>query len=205
MIAPMGGDLGVGVERKALHAGTAGTGKRGRLALGAKARANAPDLLASSLAKGDALLHRGRHGAGQLGGGIDQRIIAGRHRGIAARFQVSQVAQCTDDAPTDVLDHGHNIDISGRLDLDEARFEAGLGAIQIDSLKEDEVEMEIEIDGAAKALDKGHRSRLDFGPLDTSCDRLVHVILTDRGANNRMDRGGEVSSLDEDLRFPPRL
>jgi hypothetical protein len=39
LIAPMGGDLGVGVERKALHAGTAGTGKHGRLALSTKARA----------------------------------------------------------------------------------------------------------------------------------------------------------------------
>jgi hypothetical protein len=73
LVAPMGGDLGVGVERKALHAGTAGTSKRKRLALGAKARTHAPNLLASSLAKGDALLHRGHHGAGQLGGVIDQR------------------------------------------------------------------------------------------------------------------------------------
>ena len=64
---------------------------------------------------------------------------------------VSQVAQCTDDAPTDLLDHGRNIGIGGRLDLDEARLEAGLGAIQRDTLKKDEVEMEIEIDGAAKS------------------------------------------------------
>src|SRR5215468_9689284 len=73
-----------------------------------------------------------------------------------------------DAAPTDFLDHGRNIGISGRLDLDEAQREAGLGAIQIDSLKEDEVEMEIEIEGTAETLDKGHRSRLDVGPLDTS-------------------------------------
>jgi hypothetical protein len=39
LIAPMGGDLGVGVERKTWHAGTAGIGKRGRLILGAKAHA----------------------------------------------------------------------------------------------------------------------------------------------------------------------
>ena len=68
LVAPMGRDLGVGVQGKALHAGTAGTGQRGRLTLVAKAGANAPDLLASPLAKGDALLHRGRHGAGEFGG-----------------------------------------------------------------------------------------------------------------------------------------
>jgi hypothetical protein len=102
------------------------------------------------------------------------------------------VAQFADDAPTDVLDHGRNIGIGGRLDLDEARLEAGLGAIQIDSLKEDEVEMEVEIDGAAKALDKGDRSRLDLLPWDTACDRLAHVILADRGANNRMDHRRQV-------------
>jgi hypothetical protein len=32
---------------------------------------------------------------------------------------------------------------------------------------------------AAKVLEKHDRSRLDFGPLETSCDRLVHVILTE--------------------------
>jgi hypothetical protein len=47
--------------------------------------------------------------------------------------------------------------------------------------------MAIEIDGAAKTLDKGDRSRLDLGPRDTAYDRLAHVILADRGANNRMD------------------
>jgi hypothetical protein len=52
--------------------------------------------------------------------------------------------------------------------------------------------MHIQINSAAKALDKCDQSRLDFGPLETSFDRLVHVILTNRGANDRMDRGGEV-------------
>jgi hypothetical protein len=47
LIPPMGGELGGGVPRKAMDAGTAGTGERGRFALGAKARANAPDPLAS--------------------------------------------------------------------------------------------------------------------------------------------------------------
>ena len=52
LIAPVRGDLGVGVQGKALDAGTAGTGTRRSLALGAKARANAPDLLAGPLAIG---------------------------------------------------------------------------------------------------------------------------------------------------------
>ena len=52
--------------------------------------------------------------------------------------------------------------------------------------------MDIQIDGAAEALDKRHRSRLALLPLATSFDRLVDVILTDRGADNRMDLRGQV-------------
>jgi hypothetical protein len=59
-------DLGVGMQGKALHAGTAGTSKCWGLALIAKPRADAPDLLASPLPKGDALLHGGHHGTGEL-------------------------------------------------------------------------------------------------------------------------------------------
>ena len=97
LVAPMGGDLGVGMQGKALHARTAGTRECGLLALIAKARANASHVLSSPLAKGDALLHRGRHGAGELGSVIDQRIIAGSHRRVEARLQVSQPPQYTDD------------------------------------------------------------------------------------------------------------
>src|SRR5262249_17445272 len=86
-VPPVRRDLGVGVERKALHTGTAGPRERGRLALAATARADAPDLLASSLATGDALLHRGGHGTGELGCVIDQRIISRGHGGDDARFQ----------------------------------------------------------------------------------------------------------------------
>ena len=59
LIAPVRRDLGVGVQGKPMYAGTAGTCERWRLALVAKARADAPDLLASPLPKGDALLHLG--------------------------------------------------------------------------------------------------------------------------------------------------
>jgi hypothetical protein len=64
LIPPVRGDLGVGMQGKALHAGTAGTAQYGRLAHMAKACAKAPHLLASPLAKGDALLHGGHHGSG---------------------------------------------------------------------------------------------------------------------------------------------
>jgi hypothetical protein len=59
LVASMGWDVGVGVHGKALHAGTAGTRQRGRLAVHAKAGAHAPHLLPGPLAKGQALLHRG--------------------------------------------------------------------------------------------------------------------------------------------------
>ena len=67
LIPPMGRDLGVGMQGKALHAGTAGTRERGRLAFGAKAGAHAPDFLASPLPKSDAML---RPGAGDSGGAL---------------------------------------------------------------------------------------------------------------------------------------
>ena len=67
-----------------------------------------------------------------------------------------------------------------------------VGAIEVDPLQEDAMEMEIQIDRTAKALDKRDRSWVDGGPLRTVCDRLVDVILPDRGANDRMDLGREV-------------
>ena len=54
------------------------------------------------------------------------------------------------------------------------------------------MKMERQIDGAAKALNQCDRSRLDLLPRETSLHCLIHIILTDRGANDRMDRGGQV-------------
>jgi hypothetical protein len=54
------------------------------------------------------------------------------------------------------------------------------------------MKMEIEIDSTAKALNTGHRPWLPLASRDTACDRLVHVILTDRGADDGMDRRGQV-------------
>ena len=86
LIAPMRGDLSVGVERKALHTGTAGTGQCGMFPSLAKPRADAPDLLAGPLPKGDALLHGGRHGLGQLRRVITQGGIACGRRSVEARL-----------------------------------------------------------------------------------------------------------------------
>ena len=102
LIPPMGGDLGVGVQREAMDAGTAGTGERGRLALGAKARADTPHLLPRAFAKGDTLLDGSRHGTGELGCVIDQRIISRSYRGVEASFQVPELPQLADDAPTNL-------------------------------------------------------------------------------------------------------
>ena len=99
----MSGDLGVGVGRDA-NARTAGTGERWRLALSAKAGANAPDLRASPLAKGDALLHRGRQGPGWLGGVVAQGIMPYRHGTIDTRLQVFQPPQRADNLMADLVD-----------------------------------------------------------------------------------------------------
>src|SRR5262249_830925 len=92
--------------------------------------------------------------------------MAGRHRGIDARFQVSQAAQCTDDAPADRLHHRSNVRIAGRLALDKARLEARFGPIEVDALQEDAMEMEIQIDNTPETLDKRDRPRLDLVPWD---------------------------------------
>ena len=56
----------------------------------AKACADAPHPLSRPLAKGQALLHRGRQGLGQLRGVIAQGIMPRGHHVIRARFQVAQ-------------------------------------------------------------------------------------------------------------------
>jgi hypothetical protein len=88
----------------------------------AKAGANTPDLLASSLAKGDALLHRGRQGPGQLGGIVAQGIMPRGHGDIHPRLQVSPPPQRANDPMADLLDHRGDVGIAGRLARDEARL-----------------------------------------------------------------------------------
>src|SRR5437899_9416111 len=95
------------------------------------------------------------------------------------------------DAPlTDLLDHRRNVGIAGRLACDKPGLEAHGGTIEVDALKKEDMEMQMHIQGAAKALEKGDRARVDGGPLVTLGGRLVDVILPDGGANDRMDLGG---------------
>ena len=131
-----------------------GAAQERALALGAKARTNAPDLLSSPLAKGDALLHRGGHGSGQLGGVIAQGIIVGGHSRVEASLQGSQLVELAHDPMADLRDDRGNIGIGRRLACDKAWREARLSAIEVDALKEDVMEMEVQIDGTAKALVK---------------------------------------------------
>jgi len=81
-------------------------------------------------------------------------------------------------------DLGH-VRIAGRLALDKARLTALAGAIERNPLKEDNMIMDIEIDGSTASLDKRHRPWLDLLPLDATFDGLVHGVLGDRGTNNR--------------------
>jgi hypothetical protein len=57
----------------------------------------------------------------------------------------------------DLRDDRGNIGIGGRLACDKAWREARLSAIEVDALKEDAMEMEVHIDGTAKALHIGGR------------------------------------------------
>src|SRR5262249_32206445 len=145
LIAPVRRDLGVGVQGKPMQAGTAGTSERGRLALVTKARADASDLLASPLPKGEALLYRGRQRPGELGRVIDQGVLACRHRGVETRFQVPQMAELADDPPADLLEHVCDVGVGRWLDREKAWLEPLGGAIQIDPFKEDNMIMHIQI------------------------------------------------------------
>jgi len=81
------------VQRKALHAGTAGTRQHGRLAIHTTPGAHAPHLLPCPLAKGQALLHRGRQGLSELRRVIAPGIMPRGHHVIRASLQVSQPPQ----------------------------------------------------------------------------------------------------------------
>jgi hypothetical protein len=139
----MGWDLGVGVERKAVDTGAARTRECGTFPFIPKARANPAHVLSGPLPKGDALLDRGGHGARELGLVVAQGIIACSHGGVDARLQVSPLTERADDPPTDLLENLGNVRIAGRLDLDKARLEALVSPIEIGSLKEDNVIMNI--------------------------------------------------------------
>jgi hypothetical protein len=149
-------------------------------------------VLPGPLPKGDALLDSGGHGASERRLVVKQGIIACGHGGVDARLQVSQPTQRADDPPTDLLEDCSNFRIAGRLALEEAWLAALVGPIKIDPLQEDKMKMDSQIDGPTKALDKRDGPRLDLLPFAPACDRLVHVILSNRGAEDSMDFRGQV-------------
>ena len=124
-----------------------------------------------------------------MGGG---RIIPRGHGVVDACLQVSQPTQRADDPPTALLDHVCDVAVGRHLDLEKARLATLVGAIEIDTLKEDQVIVHIEIEWTPQALDTRDRSRLDLLPLNTTFDRLVDVILHHGGADARMDFCGQV-------------
>src|SRR5262249_9064122 len=67
-----------------------------------------------------------------------------------------------------------------------------VGAIEVDTLYEDAMEMEVHIERAAKTLEKRDRARVDGGSRVTALDRLVDVILPDGHADDGMDLGREL-------------
>jgi hypothetical protein len=75
--------------------------------------------------------------------------------------------------------------------LDPARLAACRAALAIEALKQDPMHMARQSYGAPEALAKGHRPRLDLLPFDVRLDRLMDVILRDRGADDRMGLGGQ--------------
>jgi hypothetical protein len=123
---------------------------------------------------------------------VEQGVIPGGHGGVHPCLQIPQPTQRTDDPPTDFLDHGGDVGVGRRLTLDKAGLAARLSAIAVDALKKDTMKMEIEIEGTAKTLQKRDRPWLDLVAWDTACDRLVDVILTDGGADDRMDLRGQL-------------
>src|SRR5262245_2364011 len=101
LIPPVRWDRSVGVERKPVNTGAARTREPWRLALSAKARADATHVQAGPFPTSDAVLDGGRHGAGELWCGVTEGIIPGGHGGLHARLQIAQVTQLPDDPVTD--------------------------------------------------------------------------------------------------------
>src|SRR5262249_56754312 len=120
------------------------------------------------------------------GGGARGRVIAagyraGRHRGVAPRLEIPQLAELTDDAVADLLDHRGDVRVRRWLAWHKTWLEALARTIEIDPLQEEHVIGHIQIQGAAKTLEKRDRSRVDLLPLHAAFDRLVDIILPNRG------------------------
>ena len=87
----------------------------------------------------------------------------------------------------DLLNHGGDVSIAGRFGFNKPGLEALVGAIEIDPIEEDTMRMPMPIDSTSETLDKGDRSRLDVGSREASGDGFVHIILSDRGADDAVD------------------
>jgi hypothetical protein len=72
---------------------------------------------------------------------VEQRIIPGGHGSLHARFQGAQLTELADDPGADVLDHVCNVGIAGRLDVDTARFETLVCALEKHALNDDQMVM----------------------------------------------------------------
>jgi hypothetical protein len=144
LITPMRRNIGIGMQGKAVHTGTARSRECRPFSFIAKARADAAHFRSSAFPKGNALCDRGRHGAGKLRFGVEQRIIARGHSSLNSHLQIFQPAQLTDDPVADLLEDLGNVGIARRLDFDKAGLEGCFGTIEVDALKEDDMKMDIQ-------------------------------------------------------------
>jgi hypothetical protein len=88
---------------------------------------------------------------------------------------------------TNLLEDLGNIGITGWFGCDKAGLEAHVTPIEVDTLKEDDMKMKIQIETSAESLDKRDRSRLHLVPLNTAFDHLVDIKLRDRGTDRSMN------------------
>ena len=79
---PMRRNLGVGVQRKPVDTGTAGSREFRAFPFIPKSRADAAHFLPGAFPKGDTLLDRGRYGASEFRCVVEQRVIPGGHSGM---------------------------------------------------------------------------------------------------------------------------
>src|SRR5262249_35728231 len=89
LIAAMRRNRRIGVKGKPVDTGAARPSEPWRLALSAKARAEAAHVLSSSFAPSHALLDRRRDGAGELRGGVAEGIMLGGDGGLQVRLQIA--------------------------------------------------------------------------------------------------------------------
>ncbi len=99
------------------------------------------DLLPGPFAKGNALLHRGPRGAGQLGVLVASRVVARGHHVLDVRFEITQRAQLADDTLADRVEHRRDLRISGRLLGSKTWREPPGCAVLIDPLKKNNMDV----------------------------------------------------------------